>query len=98
MNDSLLALGLKEDMPGQEHAGLRKYVLDDILRSVQGTSPRVEPPPPPGGGPEFPVFKLMVLDFFIGQVVIGPLITTCWRGAWISFNSLLDDHLFKVGI
>ena len=80
---------------GGNVVGLRKYVIEDILRSI---------PPSKSGGEtlaaglygDFPVFKLMILDFLLGQVLIGPLITTCWRGAWISFNVLLDDYLFKV--
>ena len=84
-----LLILLKEDMPNDhEDGGLRTHVVEDKLKTVPGS---VGSP-----GSEFPVFKLMLLDFLFGQVLIGPLITTCWRGAWISFNVFLDDYLFKV--
>ena len=43
----------------------------------------------------FNVFWPLVLDFLLGQLVLGPLITACWRGAWIGFNVALDDHVLR---
>jgi hypothetical protein len=40
------------------------------------------------------VFRLLVLDFVLGHVVVGPLITACWRAAWIGFNLFVDGYLF----
>ena len=81
--------------PGIPAVGLRKYVIEDILKSVPGEHHHHLQQRLPAVS-DFPVFKLMFVDFLMGQFLIGPLITTCWRGAWISLNVFLDDHLFKV--
>ena len=38
------------------------------------------------------VVPFLVLDLLVGHLVIGPLITACWRAAWIGFRLLLDFH------
>ena len=42
-----------------------------------------------------PMFCFLVADFFLGHLLVGPLITVCWRAAWIGFNQLVDDYLFR---
>lgn len=38
------------------------------------------------------VVPFLVLDLLVGHLLIGPLITACWRAAWIGFRLLLDFH------
>lgn len=38
------------------------------------------------------VVPFLVVDLVVGHLVIGPLITACWRAAWIGFRLLLDFH------
>ena len=38
------------------------------------------------------VVPFLVTDLVIGHLVIGPLITACWRAAWIGLRLLLDFH------
>ena len=38
------------------------------------------------------IVPFLVLDLVIGHLVVGPLITACWRAAWIGLRLLLDFH------
>lgn len=70
---------------------LSALVLIDVAKSLHIVHPHAKEL---AVDESFSIFTPLVIDFILGQLVFGPLITTCWRGAWIGFNLLLDNHLF----
>ncbi|TRY70129.1 hypothetical protein TCAL_04478 [Tigriopus californicus] len=70
---------------------LSALVLIDVAKSLHIIHPHAKEL---AVDESFSIITPLVIDFILGQVVFGPLITTCWRGAWIGFNLLLDNHLF----
>ncbi len=65
--------------------GFKDLVVNDICRQVDT---------PPTAKFKRWLLPSMCADYVLAQLVIGPLITSCWRSAWLSFNLLIGGPSF----
>ncbi len=80
----------KSEATDEKHRSrsLRDLVLADVCFQTTGSTPKASVPSTAKLRRWLPAS--LAADFLFAQLLLGPLITACWRGAWLTFNLFLD--------